>query len=186
MNNTPNRAIRISKIFLLSFALAGLVSLITGIILLFIFRPYRYTDKAGEIYKELTLPDMGVLNYAYDPDRDKGITYQDSMGNPLPDSAIQAIHEQDYQLQMVDFHRRLEEKRKNRIFGGTAEFFNFCRGNDSPVTWNPMNIEGSIQLREDYLIERIKRILFFTMLSSFTILYLVQFIKKHKIRLVIN
>jgi hypothetical protein len=185
MHQSARKTIRISRILLTSVGIAILLTGAVAIVVGIAFKPYRYTGKAREISDELTRPDIGVPNYAYDPDPEKGTIYRDSSGKPLPDSEMQAIHERDFRLEVADYHRRLEEKQKNRVFGGTHEFFRYC-GDADAVFWNPTDIEGSIESRQYYLVAKIKTVLLIVFLASLSISYIGQYARKNRIKIIVN
>ena len=198
MESTSPVTIKISKILLASVGLSLLLTGATGIALALTFKPYRYTGKADEIYRELQ-PSPQSMDLPQEE------------GTPITDSAHRAWAEYD------KMHPEVAEGRERRmkllgvtpssskettpvyrdrkawerttgkplIFGGTEEFFKYC-GDGDGVSWTPMDIEGSIQSRQQYLISKIEHILLVIFPVSLILSYLILYGRKKRIRILIN
>jgi hypothetical protein len=184
-NNVPDSArkiLRISKTFLKSAIISTSLTLLVGIALWIIFRPYRYTGRVSEIYNELNCP---VPTF---PEFDPRVNYRvDENGVKLPEWEARGMYAQECDRKRELAKKEWEEKLpKNLIFGGTRQFFEYCDNSDGIVIWNPEDIGGSIESRQNYLLARIKAALLIVFAACFTIVYIVLYFRKHPVKIVIE
>jgi hypothetical protein len=185
MQETAPRTIRISKMLLTSIGISLLSTTAVGIILGLTFRPYRYSGKAKDIYRQLTAPDKFVRPFRdYDH---TGTIYRDKNGVQLSDSAADALYYEECEAADSVAKKEWENNRRNTLtFGGVEEFFRYCQDANGVVTWNPTEIENSIQSRQQYLLTKIKTILLIVLPTSLTVWYLILYALKKRIRILIN
>jgi hypothetical protein len=185
MQETAPKTIRISKMLLTSISISLLSTAAVGIILGLTFRPYRYSGKAEDIYRQLTAPDKFVRTFRdYDH---TGTIYRDKNGVQLSDSAADALYYEE--CEAADSAAKIEwenNRRKSLTFGGVEEFFRYCGDDNGAVTWNPTEIESSIRSRQEYLVTKIRTILLIVLPTSLAICYLILYARKKRIKILIN
>jgi hypothetical protein len=191
-----SKTIKISKIFLTAIGLAIGVTIAACVTLILIFRPYRYTGKAYEIREELAPPQdrtssqaeeipmtdrqREILNkLSQDPEYMAEVAKRQQMlgiGSLAPAASTPAY---------IDKQAIEARTGKPAVFGGTEEFFQYC-GDADAVFWNPVDIGGSIQSRQEYLLAKLKTILLSVFSASLIISYLILYSRKKRIRILIN
>lgn len=236
MQDRTGPVVRISKIFLISVAIAIALAGVTGIVLGLTFKPYRYTGDAEIIHQELGAP-REFTPPVHNPYENKLVTdslrktvitpsdsarfasmkdsiievkgkslwmierstleylYYDSIVKArLPRSIFSAdsVAETQYSesnLEIDSIARRDWERNRLKDVPSVSEFFDYCDNTDGVVTWTPgslAEIEASIQSREQYLLAKIRTILLMTFFASFIISYLLLYVRKKRIRVLIN